>query len=68
MMEECLRKHEVDISVSTKKHSRRNIEKTFKEDLRLLVVHERVYLYPKTLTLIDLVKERSSVHSKTIFS
>ena len=69
-MEEYLKSHDLMISISTKKHLKRNLEKTFKDDLKFILVQEKVYLYPKTLTLeqtvIDLTEVKSGIDGEML--
>ena len=55
-------KHNVELSKSTKKNLRRNLAKTFADEIKFLGVKEKVYVYPIALTLentlIKLIESR----------
>ena len=69
-MKEYLKSHDLTISMSTKKHLKPNLEKTFKDNLKFILVQKRVYLYPKTLTLeqtvIDLIVVKSGMDGEML--
>ena len=55
IMKEYLEKNKQELKQSTKRHLRRNLEKSFKDNLKFLMVHE-LYVYPAILTVEEAVK------------
>ena len=60
-MKDHLHKNGLEITSSTKKNSRRNIENTFGNDIKFINVNRNVLLYPQSMTvetaILELYKE-----------
>ena len=60
-MKDHLHKNGLEITSSTKKNSRRNIENTFGNDIKFINVNHNVLLYPQSMTvetaILELYKE-----------
>ena len=61
IMKDHLHKNGLEITSSTKKNSRRNIENTFGNDIKFINVNRNVLLYPQSMTvetaILELYKE-----------
>ena len=51
IMKDHLHKNGLEITSSTKKNSRRNIENTFGNDIKFINVNHNVLLYPQSITV-----------------
>ena len=65
IMTEHIRKNNLTITQSTKKNLRRNVEKSFEDNLKFLSVNKGVFVYPSAMEIEqiikDLLKEREKI-------
>ena len=64
-MTEHIRKNDLTITQSTKKNLRRNLEKSFEDNLKFLSVNKSLFVYPSAMKveqiIKDLLKEREKI-------
>ena len=67
-MKDHLHKNGLEITSSTKKNLRRNIENTFGNDIKFIDVNHNVLLYPQSMTVETAILELHKENKENVIS